>query len=230
MRFVVLDPYFLAGAFLAPKGRCRKLLVLLAYGRLVSNVERVNDAEMDKLTEEVKDAHGAAEIGGPIEELRLRETELRALLAERLPVMTPTEYGLATSPELLERVQALIQHAREDRPSLPTDAAALVYRRLSHHTARTVGETDHQWSIPRYTNGRAPEQEWLIHLATQIGAEFLVTRDSRIALDQDGPTVYTHEQTRKRTQAWRLDSFIEEIEEYHFALDEVDGELLEITA
>ena len=44
--------------------------------------------------------------------------ELRALLAERLPVMTPTEYGLATSPQLLEQVQALIQQAQEDRPSL----------------------------------------------------------------------------------------------------------------
>ncbi len=158
------------------------------------------------------------------------KSRLRALLAERLPVMTPTEYGLATSPQLLEQVQALIQQAQEDRPSLPADAATLIYRRLSHHTAKTIGHPDQQWSIPRYTNGRAPDQEWLIHLATQVGATFLVTRDPRIALDPNGPTEYVHEQTGTSTQAWRLDSFIEGIDGYHFSLDEVDGGLLDITA
>lgn len=225
---MVLDPHFLAAAFLAPDGRCRKLLVLFAYGRLVSNVERVNAAEMDKLKEEAKAAHGATTIGGPIEELPLRENELRAQLAERLPVMTPTEYGLATSPELLEQVQVLMQQARENHPSLPTDAADWVYRHLSHHTAKTPTRPDHDWPIPRYTEGRAPEQEWLIHLATQIDAEFLVTRDERIALDPTESIEYEHEQTKKRTYAWRLDSFIETIEGVNFTLDNVDGNLLEI--
>jgi hypothetical protein len=77
--------------------------VVLAYGRLVTNIERVNDAEMDKLKQEAQAAAGAATIGGPIEELRARETELRAVVAERLPVMTPTEYGLVTSPQLWRR-------------------------------------------------------------------------------------------------------------------------------
>lgn len=77
--------------------------MVLAYGRLVTNIERVNDAEMDKLKQEAQAAAGAATIGGPIEELRARETELRAVVAERLPVMTPTEYGLVTSPQLWRR-------------------------------------------------------------------------------------------------------------------------------
>jgi predicted nucleic acid-binding protein len=229
VRLVVLDPQFLAAAFLSPKRRCRKLLVVLAYGRLVSNVERVNAAEMDKLKEEGKAAaDGPTTIGGPIDELHQRENELRALLAERLPVVTPTEFGLATSPEVLDRVQALMQAARENRPSLPTDAADLVRRRLCSHTAKVHMHLD-QWTIPRYTDGRAPGQEWLIHLATQAGAEFLITGDERIAPDPAGPTPYVHEQTQKQTQAWRLDSFIDaELEGYHFSLDDVDGELPDI--
>lgn len=225
MRLVVLDPYFLAGAFLAPEGRCRKLLVVLAYGRLVTNIERVNDAEMDKLEQEADTAAGTATIGGPIKELRERETELRAVLGERLPVMTPTEYGLVTSPQLLAQVQSLIQQARANRPSLPTEAAEWVYRRLLHHTAKAFGHFDQGQTIPRYTEGRAPEQEWLIHLATQAEAEFLVTRDERIALDPAGGFTYVHDQTRRQTRAWRLDAFIEEIEGLHFALDDVDAEL-----
>ena len=114
------------------------------------------------------------------------------------------------------------------RPSLPTDAAAMVYRRLSHHTARTLSRPDHQWDIPRYTDGRAPEQEWLIHLATQIEAEFLVTRDERIALDPTGSFEYVHDQTQKRTRAMRLDAFVDEIEGFHFRLDDVDGDLPDI--
>lgn len=199
--------------------------MLFAFGRLVSNTQRVIDAEMDKLEEEARAAAGPATIGGPIEQLRERESELRAVLSERLPVMTPDHFGLVTSPPLLEQVQSLIQQARVNRPSLPPDAADRVYRRLSHHTAKTVIHPQQDWEIPRYTDGRAPEQEWLIHLATQAEAEFLVTQDERIALDPGGGTAYVHQQTKRETRAWRLDSFIEEIENFHFDLDDVDGEL-----
>ncbi|HET8956267.1 MAG TPA: hypothetical protein VFN18_11470 [Solirubrobacterales bacterium] len=200
--------------------------MLLAYGRLVSNIERVNDAEMDKLKQEAEAAVGNATIGGPIEALREREIELRAVFAERLPVMTPTDYGLVISPQLLTQVQSLIQQARAHRPSLPTEAAEWVHRRLLHHTAKAFGEFGQ--TIPRYTDGRAPEHEWLIHLATQAEAEFLVTRDERIALDPTGGTEYVHEQTRRRTKAWRLDAFVEEIEGLHFTLDDVGTELPDI--
>jgi predicted nucleic acid-binding protein len=230
VRLVVLDPQFLAAAFLAPNGRCRKLLVVLAYGRLVSNVERVNAAEIDKLQEEADLLQGTTTIGGPIDQLRDRDHELRALLAERLPIETPAEFGLVTSPEVLEQVRKLLQSARQRRPSLPPDAADRAHRRLCFHTAKTHMHLGDEWTIPRYTEGRAPAQEWLIHLATQTEAEFLVTGDTRIALDPNGPTSYVHAQTRNQTQAWRLDSFIDEIQGYHFALDDVDGELPSVEA
>lgn len=222
-----MDPSFLATAFLAPQGRCRKLLVLFAYGRLVSNIERINDAEMNKLEEEATAAKGPAKIGGPIEELHNRDSEQRAVLVEHLPIMTPDHFGLVTSPQLLDQVRSLIQRARVSRSSLPADAADRVYRRLSHHTAKTLIH-DHDWAIPRYTEGRAPAHEWLVHLATQAEAEFLVIGDERVALDPHGGTTYVHQQTTRRTHAWRLDAFIEEIESYHFTLDEIGADLPDV--
>jgi predicted nucleic acid-binding protein len=220
VRFAVLDPQLLAAIFLAPNGRCRKLFVVLAYGRLVFNVERASEAEADKLKEEA-----TAEIGGDLDELRDKDDELRLLLTERLPVMTPNDVGLAASPEVFEEVQHLIQRARERRPSLPPDAARWVYRRLSHHTTNTVLRAEDS-TIPWYTEHRARERDWLIHVAIQGEAEFLVTQDARIATDPNGPTRYEHEATKNWTQAWRLDSFISEMEGSNFTLDEVDGSLI----
>lgn len=201
--------------------------MLFAYGRLVTNTERINDAELNKLEEEVTEAEGTARIGGPIEELHERDREQLAVLREHLPVMTPDHFGLVTSPELLERVRFLIQRARVNRPSLPVDAADQIYRRLSHHTAKAVIQGS-DWTIPRYTEGRAPAQEWLIHLATQAGAEFVVTDDERVAREPHGPTTYVHQQTRTQTGAWRLDAFVEEVESLHFNIDDIGGDLPDV--
>jgi predicted nucleic acid-binding protein len=225
VRFVVLDPQLLAAAFLAPNGRCRKLLVVLAYGRLVSNVERVSDAEADKLEEDARAARGPTAAGRDMNELRERDDELRLRLVEQLPVMTPKDFGLAASPEVFDEVQELMQAARQHRPSLPADAADLVYRRLSHHMAKTDLRLDNT-TLPWYTEHRARERDWLIHIATQTEAEFLVTGDARLASEPNGATCYVHEPTGNWTQAWRLDSFISEMEGFSFTLDDVDGGLI----
>lgn len=225
MRLVVLDPQFLAASFLAPEGRCRKLLVVLAYGRLVSNVERQSAAEADKLHEEADARPGGTTIGGNISQLRSEDDELRQRLAEHLAVAAPEDFGLATSPEILDEVQTLMHAARRSRPSLPPDAADWAYRRVVHHAVNPLGRVDRR-AVPWYTEHRARERDFLVHAATQAEAEFLVTGDARIALGPHGPTRYVHEPTGNWTQAWRLDAFISELEGSNFTLDDVDGQLI----
>jgi predicted nucleic acid-binding protein len=226
VRLVVVDPRILATAFVAPGGRARKLLVLLAYGRLAAYTRLFGPAEEETLKTDAA-AEGGKIGGQPSAELRAEDEQRAALLFERIPGYPPNEWGLVTSQHILAEVEDAVQFLRADLPSLPADAAEIAFRQLVSISSRIV-EPD-ETSMPAYTEWRARSHDHIIHAAVTAGAEFLVTNDDRIATARTSAQPYHNEKLGAGTKAVRLAYFVEEtLYSYHFNLDDIDGELLQL--
>jgi hypothetical protein len=216
----------MATAFVAPNGRARKLLVLLAYGRWAAYARLFGPAEEETLKADASALGG--KIGGrPSEELRAEAEQRKALLFDRLPGYPPDEWGLATSQHILNDVEDKLQFLRADLPSLPADAPEIAYRQLVSITSRLVDPDEA--SMPAYTEWRARSRDHLIHAAVTAQAEFLITNDDRLAPARTSAEPYRSEKLGVQTKAVRLAYFVEEtIHSYHFNLDDVDGEILQL--
>lgn len=224
MRLVVVDPELLVAGFLVPSGWARKLLVVLAYGRLEAYERLFDPAERSKLQADAN-AFGGVIAGRPHDDVLTEARERKALMADRLPVLTPDEWGLAASFPIYNEVEHLVQEVREDLSSLPPDAPQLIRRQLVAHTARVVEEED--GLFPRYTDGRARDKDYLIETAITAQAEFLITNDARVASSVNSAEPYRNETKGAHTKAVRLNYFVEEhLYGYHFELDDVDGSVL----
>lgn len=227
MRLVVPDTSFLLSAFLSPRGQRRKLLIVLAYGYF-SYYAQVGTDEIDSVRQEAEDSGGA--IGGrDIEDLVARAAERRAELEEFLP-MAPDDLTIAGSKALFDEVERKVASVgpRLLKERFEEDDPARVRRSLEAITAYVVPDFPRD-EVPRHTEGRDRDDDYLIEIAFQARAEAVLSDDRRhIALTVDDPTVYEDARTGARVAAYQQALFVERfVNSLHFDVNDVDPSLLE---
>ena len=227
MRLVVPDTSFLLSAFLSPDGQRRKLLIVLAYGYF-SYYERVGTDEIDAMRQDAE--HSDRGLGGrDIEELVARAAERRAELEEFLS-MAPEDLAIAGSKVLFDEVERKVVGVgpRVLKERFEEDDPARVRRSLEAITAYVVPDFLLD-EVPRHTEGRDRDDDYLIEIAFQAGAEVVLSDDRKhIALTAEEPTVYEDPRTGAKVRAYQQALFIEQfVNSLHFDVNDVDPTLLE---
>lgn len=228
MRLVVPDTSFLLPAFLSPDGQRRKLLIVLTYGYF-SYYTRVGTDEIDAVRQEAE--HGEVTLGGrDVEELVGRAAERRAELEEFLP-MAPDDLTIAGSRVLFDEVERKVASVgpRMLRERFEEDDPARVRRSLEGMTAYVVPDFPRD-EVPRHTEGRDRDDDYLIEIAFQAGAEAVLSDDRKhIALTAEEPTVYEDPRTGAKVGAYQQALFVEQfVNSPRFDVNEVDSALLEL--
>ena len=204
------------------------MLVVLAYGYF-SYYERVGSDELDWLRRESES--GKAVVGGrDIEELVRRAAERRAELEEFLP-MAPDDLAIAGSKLLFDEVERKVASVgpRLLKDQFQNDDPARVRRSLEAITAFVVPDFSLD-EVPPHTDGRDRDDDYLIEIALQAGAEAILSDDRKhIALSPDEATVYESPHGGATSVgAYQLALFIERfVDSVHFDVNDVDPTLLE---
>jgi predicted nucleic acid-binding protein len=227
MRPITLDPSVAIAGLLFPEGWRRKLVVVAAYG-VLSYYEKFAGPDECQLVQREVDA-GALAGGVDLRDLVERAGEVKAVLADALPPMTPDDLCLVSSRPLLDELERKMAEPRLLRrvPALSaSEAPALVRRQMTAVTAIMVPDFEPA-AIPEYTEGRDRKDDYVIHTALSGDAYAVVSDDRKhIALTADEPTVYRSE-SGASVRAFQLQPFVEEeVNTLHFSLDDVDGTLL----
>lgn len=141
---VVLDPKITASAFFEPNDRhgARRLLGLLAYGRLCQYLEILATAEEAELQAQIGGVSGRRwRMGASLDEVVESAKVRRALLENRLPPeTTPTHLILASSLVLLDEMKEEVDRTRQ-LLKIPNAELPLRARRvISAHTGLLVGD------------------------------------------------------------------------------------------
>jgi predicted nucleic acid-binding protein len=228
VRLVVPDTSFVLSAFLSPGGQRRKLLIVLAYGYF-SYYARVGTDEIDAVRQEAE--HSEVTLGGrDIEELVGRAAERRAELEEFLP-LAPDDLTIAGSRVLFDEVEEKVASVgpRMLKERFEEDDPARVRRGLEAITAYVVPDFP-RGEVPRHTEGRDRDDDYLIEIAFQAGAEAVLSDDRKhIALTAEEPTVYEDPRTGAKVGAYQQALFVERfVNSLRFDVNEVDPALLEL--
>jgi hypothetical protein len=220
---VVVDPLVLAKAFLAPAdpGRCRKLTVVLAYGRWRYSLDQLALEEQALREIALKTGGPSPTSGSAAAEKRL--SELRA----KLPESTPDRYAFAASTPLYYELQDVLHNAAKELPSWRSQSQAGDYAVLA-----TGLLTAQQAPIDKVKKtpeclARLGRGAYLVHTALLTEAPFLISNDALIT-GRSTKTYHCPNLGAMRTQALSLGTFIDqELEGGDFRLHDVDGRLLD---
>lgn len=232
MQLVVADANVMFAGLLDPDSLYRKLLVVFAWAKF--HADRYGAREMIAEMEQVVAENPGARIGGaPDPEAVVALAEARiALLAEHLPTMTPTDFGLVTSPPITEEIfhnatgKRSVIGSVSEQVAEGAVAAALAIS-MTHQVQGFAGD------IPGYTEGRDVKDDPIIHTAILARADWVLSQDKKhITLSWKRPTPYKDPHTGRETGAIGLNYFISKLlcTALHFDDDDlrsIDGALLD---
>jgi predicted nucleic acid-binding protein len=233
VQLVVSDTNILFPGLVDEASLSRKLLVLFGWGKLHADLRALEDerAEIHRILDEVP----GAEIGGGYDPDALieRTKDKIAAMEERLPAMTPTDFGIVLSSPLIEELEDNMQQKRSELGNLTKEQTESHIASVLTLASTFVVE-GFDGPIPDYTEGRDPKDDPIIHTAVLAGADWIVSRDTKhIALDRKKPTVYVSPETGRHYPAITYGYFIREVlcSGLHFDSDklkEIDGSLLSV--
>jgi predicted nucleic acid-binding protein len=225
MPAIVLDTSVVLPGALSPTGLRRKLLTVLAYGRLTAFAQSALDDE-EAARREIGDLPGARIGGRSAEEAVASSRRRLARLAAQLPVGTPDDLVmLASAPLLHEYADKL----REKGPKInraTSQALISVLIRQLVQTAEVVALKLDPAHVPLHTEGRDRDDDIVIHTAIEGSAEFVVSDDrAHLSIHPEGETEYCDPSTGRTVNAVTFEHFVRHhVDRAPFALRTVDGQ------
>jgi predicted nucleic acid-binding protein len=225
VRLVVADTSVVFPAVLSPSGLRRKLLVLLAYGRLSAYARFGEDEELAQRQE--ARPPGSVIGGRPITEFLDEARAKKARLEEQLPSLAPDDLCLAGSRPLFDEYEKVLdERGSIVVPDFSGREALAARRRLIAITQAITPDFDLD-QVPTYTDERDRDDDKVIHTALLARADFIVSDDRHISVDPTSATAYCEPSGDAVVNACRFDHFVENhVNSLHFELPSIDGSLL----
>jgi hypothetical protein len=194
---------------------------LLAYGRWSQYIQLAGPAEEEKMEEELT-LRGARGRGGlTSEQLLDLARDRRAAMSAILPLNTPDDLVLVSSPRVRQSVQSEVQDERNWRPS--AQAYTEIARDASLMVLHITGVEYPELGTPDSLH------DHLVAMAAQASAP-LVTEDPRLVPQENSMCELTDRHTGRPAFAQQLWTFLERnVNKFPFSLDDVPLELLEVS-
>ncbi|WP_217915655.1 hypothetical protein [Miltoncostaea marina] len=220
MRLVVMDTSVLLPALLAPGGRRRQLLTVLAYSAVAAYHALIGRAEQEAMNAITAEIPGASTGGLPVETLIQNAGDARTILDEFMPAVTPTEFVMTACPLLFDEVEGKILERGHIWGASPDDAKT--YRRALLAVTPFI--------VPPYSAGDVrdyglgdPDDNFLIHSAIEAQAEFVISDDKKVAPD-GGSVKIECPLTGRTVTAIQVNDFVEDyLNNSNFDLSAVSG-------
>jgi predicted nucleic acid-binding protein len=182
---VVLDTNAVVRAILSPAGARRRLWLLLVYGGAIQRTARIR--------KELRLARESGFRASSGAKLNLRRAQASVdVIAGFLPEDAPDELWAVASPVLLSEYHRKLHDLRDKlaKPPWTEQQIDTAYRALVTACGEIVPAFDLD-DVPRYTDGRDPDDDLVIHTALLGSAEVLISNDVRdVSLDPHGQTTY----------------------------------------